>query len=100
MQIGRIIGTVVSTAKDPTLQGLKLHVVEQTDVVGRSRGGHVVAIDSVGAGPGELVLYASGSSARLTSITRDKPVDAVIMAIIDSITIKGETTYQKESDAQ
>ena len=96
MNVGRIVGTIVSTQKDPGLSGMKLHVVEQTDLFGKPKGGHVVAVDSVGAGVGELVLYASGSSARNTTLTKDKPVDAVIMSIIDSITVKGETVFQKE----
>ena len=56
---------------------------------------YVVAMDSVGAGPGEVVLVALGSSARLTRATQDKPVDAVIMAIVDSIELEGETVYRK-----
>jgi len=97
MQVGRIVGTVVSTQKDPALSGLTLHVVEQTDPMGKPKGEHIVAIDSVGAGVGELVLYASGSSARQTDTTKNKPVDAVIMSIVDTITIKGETVFQKGS---
>jgi microcompartment protein CcmK/EutM len=95
MQVGRIVGTVVSAQKDPALVGLKLLIVEQTDMMGKSKGSHVVAIDSVGAGVGELVLYAAGSSARQTDITKNKPVDAVIMSIVDPITVKGETVFDK-----
>ncbi len=96
MQVGRIVGTVVSSQKDAGLSGVKLLVVEQTDLFGKSNGSQVVAVDSVGAGVGELVLYASGSSARQTEVTQNKPVDAVIMAIIDTITVKGETVFTKE----
>ncbi|HBQ20758.1 MAG: ethanolamine utilization protein EutN [Deltaproteobacteria bacterium GWA2_38_16] len=96
MQVGRVVGTVVSSQKDPGLSSLKLLVVEQTDLMGKSKGSHVVAIDSVGAGVGELVLYASGSSARQTEITQNKPVDTVIMGIIDTITLKNETVFTKE----
>jgi microcompartment protein CcmK/EutM len=98
MLFGRVIGTCVSSHKDSGLQGLKLLVVQPTDAKGvapqKSSGGAsgnsgiVVAIDSVGAGVGELILFATGSSARQTSVTRDKPVDAVIMAIVDSVEVE------------
>ena len=55
----------------------------------------MVAVDAVGAGVGEVVLYASGSSARQTEYTRDRPVDAVVMAIVDSWDVAGETRYHK-----
>jgi microcompartment protein CcmK/EutM len=51
-----------------------------------------VAVDSVGAGVGEVILYATGSSARQTAVTKDRPVDAVIMAIVDSFDIEGRST--------
>jgi microcompartment protein CcmK/EutM len=57
----------------------------------------VVAIDAVGSGTGEVVLYASGSSARQTTVTRDRPVDATIMAIVDTLEVSGETRYDKST---
>ena len=99
MVIGRIVGTVVSTQKDSKLTSMKLFVVEQTDLKGKGENKFVVAVDSVGAGVGELVLYASGSSARQTEVTANKPVDAVIMAIIDTIEIQGDIQYSKNQDA-
>lgn len=98
MQLGRVVGTVVSTKKDEKLEGLKLQVVRFTDVEGKPTGSIVVAVDSVGAGIGELVLTAAGSSARQTSVTKDKPVDTVIMAIVDEVTIDGMATYQKSME--
>jgi microcompartment protein CcmK/EutM len=95
MQLGKIVGTVVSTQKDEKLQGLKLHIVENCDVDAKPTGGFVVAVDSVGAGVGEVVLYAAGSAARQTDITKNKPVDHVIMAIVDNVEIHGKTRYQK-----
>ena len=65
------------------------------DEAGEPSGGYVVAVDSVGAGVGEVVLYASGSSARQTAVTKDKPCDAVIMAIVDQWDLDGETVYVK-----
>jgi microcompartment protein CcmK/EutM len=96
VQIGQIAGTVVSTVKDPKLDGLKFHVVKVVDMDGKPTGSYVVAIDSVGAGTGEVVMFATGSSARQTDITKDRPVDAVIMAIVDSIEINGSTKYMKK----
>ena len=95
MQIGRIAGTVVSTAKEPTLEGRKLMVVKTLDLDAKETGGYVVAVDAVGAGVGEVVLVASGSSARLTEATRDRPSDAVIMAIFDSWDIDGAVKWRK-----
>lgn len=89
MKLGRIVGTVVSTRKDASLDSLKLLVVENLTTGLEREGGYVVAVDSVGAGLGEVILYATGSSARLTSATKDRPVDAVIMAIVDSFDVDG-----------
>ena len=90
MKLGRVVGTVWCTRKDASLESLKLLVVENLTPSLEREGGYVVAVDSVGAGMHEVVLYASGSSARLTSATKDKPVDAVIMAIVDSFDIDGK----------
>ncbi len=96
MLLGRVVGTCVATQKDEKLEGLKLLVVQQTDAHGKNAGGVVVAVDSVGAGLHETVLFASGSSARQTQVTKDKPVDAVIMAIVDTVEVNGDVTFQKE----
>ena len=95
MLLGRVVGTVVSTRKEEELSGLKLLLVRGADAEGKAVGPLVVAIDAVGAGLGEVVLYASGSSARQTRVTKDRPVDATIMAIVDAIEHDGRTTYEK-----
>ncbi len=95
MLIARVIGTTISTIKDEKLQGRKLLIVQQTDEFGKPGGKPYVAIDSVNAGTGDLVLTASGSSARQTNITKDTPVDAVIMAVIDSLEVEGNVTFRK-----
>lgn len=95
MLIARVIGTTVSTVKDEKLTGRKLLIVRQTDEFGNAVGKPFVAIDTVDAGVGDLVLTAAGSSARQTSITKDTPVDAVIMAMIDSLEVDGNTTFRK-----
>ena len=91
MKLGRIVGSVVSTRKDPSLASLKLMIVENDTARLEREGGYVIAVDSVGAGVGEVVLYATGSSARLTAVTKDRPVDAVIMAIVDSFDLDGKS---------
>ena len=95
MLLGRVVGTVVSTNKEQELNGLKLLLVRAADVEGNATGSLVVAIDAVGAGVGEVVLYASGSSARQTEVTRDRPCDAVIMAIVDTWEVGGSEVYRK-----
>jgi microcompartment protein CcmK/EutM len=96
MVLGKIIGTLVATRKEPTLEGLKLLVVRACDVDGNLTGGIAIAVDAVGAGIGEVVLYCSGSSARQTQVTQNRPVDATIMAIVDEIAIDGERRYVKD----
>jgi microcompartment protein CcmK/EutM len=95
MLIARVIGTTISTIKDEKLVGGKLLILQQTDEFGNPGGKPFVAVDSVDAGIGDLVLTASGSSARQTSQTKDRPVDAVIMAVIDTLEVMGEVTFRK-----
>ncbi|HET7693091.1 MAG TPA: EutN/CcmL family microcompartment protein [Gemmatimonadota bacterium] len=92
MKMGRVIGAVVASRKDEKLQGLKLLVVRNLDLEMANEKGYVVAADAVGAGAGEVVLYATGSSARQTAITDGRPVDAVIMAIVDEYDVGGAVT--------
>jgi len=87
MILGRVIGTVWSTKKDENLIGSKLLIVRQLDIDYKEKSNFLIAIDSVGAGEGEIVLVASGSSARQTNITKNKPVDAVVMAIVDKLDV-------------
>lgn len=87
MLLGKVIGTVWSTRKDENLVGSKFLIVKQLDLNGKLKDNFVVAVDSVGAGVGEVVLFASGSSARQTVQTKNKPIDAVIMAIVDKLDI-------------
>lgn len=87
MFLGKVIGTVWSTKKDENLVGAKFLIVRELDLKLKEKERFVVAVDSVGAGDGEVVLVASGSSSRMTLITKDKPVDAVIMAIVDKLDV-------------
>ena len=95
MVVGKVVGTVVATRKDEKLQGAKLLVVRQMDMEMNPKDTYAVAVDSVGAGYGEIVLCVSGSSARLTEATKGMPVDTAIMAIVDFIEVEGKTTYRK-----
>ena len=95
MKLGQVVGTVVSTRKDEELEGLKFLVVRDLDKEFEPTGGTVVAVDAVGAGVGECVMYASGSSSRLTRTTKNKPVDATIMAIVDMVEVGGDVRYHK-----
>jgi microcompartment protein CcmK/EutM len=95
MLIAKVIGTTVSTIKDEKIQGRKLLICRQTDEKGELIGKPYVAVDTVDAGVGDLVLTAHGSSARQTNITDKRPVDAVIMAMIDTLEVDGEITFKK-----
>lgn len=97
MLIGEVIGTVVATQKSEGLNGLKLLIVEQMGPDASRTGNHIVAVDSVGAGQGDVVLYVIGSSARTTESTSERPVDALIMGIIDSLDVLNERKYEKWS---
>ena len=95
MLLGQVIGTVVATRKDEELEGLTFLVVKGVDIDGKMTGPLVVAVDAVGAGVGELVLFAAGSSARQTHVTKNRPVDHVVMAIIDEVMAEGRVRYRK-----
>lgn len=95
MHLGRVAGTLVASRKEALMEGMTFLIVRQLDADNAETGGYVVAVDAVGAGVGEVVLYASGSSARQTEHTRDRPVDAVVMAIVDSWDVAGEVRYHK-----
>jgi len=95
MLLGRVVGTVVATRKDRELEGLRFMVVLVCDFKGEATNQTVVAVDAVGAGVGEVVLFASGSSARQTVVTHQRPCDATIMAIVDEIEVGRDKVYLK-----
>lgn len=90
MILAKVIGTVWATRKDEKLVGMKLQIVRPVDLEQRPKEGFLVAVDAVGAGVGETVLVAQGSSARQTVLTDGKPVDATIMAIVDKLDVEVE----------
>ncbi len=95
MLIGKVIGSVVATQKDEKLEGRKLLVVQVHNQLNKPLDQYVVAVDSVQAGTGDMVLYATGSSARQTTLTEGRPCDAVVMAVVDSWDIGAGNVYQK-----
>jgi len=96
MLLGKVVGTLVATRKDEKLEGFKFLVVKRLDVENHETGDYVIAADAVQAGVGDVVLYATGSSARQTIMTDKKPCDAVLMAVVDTWEVHGEVKYQKE----
>jgi len=100
MILAQVMGTVVSTRKDRGLLGLKLMLAREVDGSFQPTGNYVVAADAVGAGTDELVLIAAGSSARMTEVTKEKPVDAVICGIVDSVEIDGKDAWRKHSEVR
>lgn len=87
MILGKVVGTVWATRKDEELVGMKFQIVKHLDLDYKLKDTFVVAVDTVQAGVGDVVLMCSGSSARQTATTKNKPVDAVIMAVVDKIDI-------------
>ncbi len=94
MRIAKVVGTTVSTIKDENLVGRKLLILRPSDETGVANGKPYVAVDTLDAGVGDLVLTAHGSGGRQTNITKDSPVDAVIMAVIDHLVVAGKVVYR------
>ncbi len=106
MFLAKVEGAVVATKKDPGMSGRKLLLIRPQLVddqnPGRFRPGvnTIVAVDSVGAGEGELVLFCQGSSARLAPGLKEAPVDAVIIGIVDSVDVFGKQIYSARANGQ
>jgi ethanolamine utilization protein EutN len=96
MQIALVIGSAVATIKNEALHGRKLLLLREADVAGQPEGDVHVAVDTVGAGAGDLVIVTAGSSARETDMTEHAPVDLVIVGVIDSLEIGGKVSYRKQ----
>lgn len=96
MRFARVVGTTVATVKDQELVALKLLLCVASELDGSARDSDpFVAVDTVGAGAGEVVLVAEGSAARVSAATRAAPTDATIVGIVDSIESEGGVTYRK-----
>jgi microcompartment protein CcmK/EutM len=87
MVLGKVIGTVWATRKDEEMVGMKFQIVKHVDLDYKLKDSFVVAVDTVQAGVGDIVLVTSGSSARQTAVTKNKPVDAVIVAVVDKLDV-------------
>jgi ethanolamine utilization protein EutN len=85
--LGKVVGTVWATRKDEQLVGMKFQIVKHVDLDYKLKDTFVVAVDTVQAGVGDVVLVATGSSARQTTVTKNKPIDAVIMAVVDKLDV-------------
>jgi ethanolamine utilization protein EutN len=103
MFLAKVTGSVVATQKVDSLKGHKLLVVEpyRLDSESRSRlvttGRTFVAVDTVGAGEGELVLICQGSSARLTPETKNLPIDTVIIGIVDDVRVDQTSVFNRQN---
>ena len=96
MQLARVIGSIVSTRKSERLEGLKLLVAVPIDMdTMQEKGAPFVTVDTVGAGEGEIVMWAGGSSSRQTDATTGKPVDSAIVGIVDFVDVLGLCKYDK-----
>ncbi len=98
MLFARVIGNVVCTRKDEKLNGTKLLLVQPVDLENNPKGNPLVAVDTVGAGEGELVLIVQGSSARQTKRTEGNPVDCAIFAVVDTVEKDGKIVFRKTND--
>ena len=96
MNIGRVVGRAVSTQKDDKLVGTTLLLVEDLDAAtGAGTGEVAVVADTIGAGAGDVVLVTQGSAARFTADTKDRPVDALVVGIVDAIRVDGADAFSR-----
>lgn len=95
MKIAIVVGALVASHKEPNLEGSRLLILKNVTIDGVVQNDYIVAVDAVGAGVGEYVLHAGGSSARQTAATHNRPVDSVVMAIVDSWEVGGVEKYKK-----
>ncbi|WP_414549088.1 EutN/CcmL family microcompartment protein [Anabaena sp. CCY 0017] len=96
MQIAKVRGTVVGTQKDPSLRGVKLLLLQLVDEEGNLLPSYEVAADTVGAGSDEWVLVTRGSAARQILGNEQRPLDAAVVAIIDTIHLENRLMYSKK----
>lgn len=87
MVLGQVVGSVVSTQKNESLVGKKLLIVKAIDLEGKFLDPFVVSVDAIGVGVGEKVLVVNGSAARQTDMSRDKSIDSIIVAKVDSFQV-------------
>lgn len=100
MQIAIVRGTVVSTHKDPSLTGVKFLLLQFVDEEGQLLPSYEVAADNVGAGVDEWVLVSRGSAARQVARSEQRPVDAAVVAIIDTVSVDNRSLYSKRDQGR
>lgn len=100
MEFARVVGNVVATRKEEKVRGRKFMVLQPVNLDMEPNGSVQVGVDAVGAGEGELVLFATGSTARQTHLTENRPTDCVIMAIVDQVDKDGKIVYDKAKGAE
>ena len=96
MQIAKVRGTVVSTHKTRSLTGIKLLLLQFIDVDGKPQPDYEVAADMVGAGVNEWVLVTRGSAARTEQGNQERPIDAMVVGIIDTVSVDNSSLYSKK----
>lgn len=94
MHLGRIIGTVVATRKDEKLVGTKLMITQPLNIDLQAKSEPIIAVDTVGAGIGELILYVTGTASRIAAKKMDAPIDAAIVAIVDHLDVREDIDNQ------
>jgi carbon dioxide concentrating mechanism protein CcmL len=99
MQLGKVLGSVVSTVKTENIKGLKLLLVQRLSPLNEPQDTYVVAVDVVEAGEGDVVLYSEGSSSRQTPPTDKRPIDGIIAAVVDTWEVGGKEIYNKSADS-
>ncbi|HBF88557.1 MAG TPA: ethanolamine utilization protein EutN [Bacteroidales bacterium] len=95
MTLGIVVGTVVSSSKDEQIQGARYLLIDKCNQQGEKKGDYLVALDIVGVGPNEMVMISEGSTARETMVTKNKPIDALVVGIIDIIDENDIIVYKK-----
>lgn len=95
MDLGRVVGTVVATAKEPKLVGKKMLLINLLNTDTSPTASFIVALDGVGAGRDEIVLVVRGSSARIAKHMETLPTDATVIGIVDAVQVAGRTTFKK-----
>jgi microcompartment protein CcmK/EutM len=93
MNLARVRGTVTATVRSDKVEGATWLLIEDCDQAGTGRGEYLVAVDMIGANRGELVLVAQGSSCRWTNRTEDRPMDTLVVAIVETIDQRGTVVY-------
>ena len=101
MLVGRVTGSVVSTNKSDTLSGCKLLIVQPVDLETlKMKNDYVVCVDDIGAGEGDLVFCAYGSSARQSDTSKNVASDFSVYGVIDSLDMRGKRTYDKAKETE